>query len=77
MKYTFYFLLIQAKGGTGPKQLQGKSAVRPPQAANQNQSTKKRKKGKNKRAWRDNMKVKMMKDQQKTQTSESGKDGKP
>lgn len=67
----------QAKGGTGPKQLQGKSAVRPPQAANQNQSTKKRKKGKNKRAWRDNMKVKMMKDQQKTQTSESGKDGKP
>ncbi|XP_058623784.1 little elongation complex subunit 2 isoform X2 [Onychostoma macrolepis] len=67
----------QAKGGTGPKQLQGKSAVRPQQAANQNQSTKKRKKGKNKRAWRDNMKVKMMKDQQKTQTSEGGKDGKP
>ncbi|XP_016145788.1 little elongation complex subunit 2-like [Sinocyclocheilus grahami] len=67
----------QAKGGTGPKQLQGKSAVRPPQAANQNQSTKKRKKGTNKRARRDNMRVKMMKDQQKTQTSEGGKDEKP
>uniref|UniRef100_A0A673IMS5 Little elongation complex subunit 2-like n=1 Tax=Sinocyclocheilus rhinocerous TaxID=307959 RepID=A0A673IMS5_9TELE len=67
----------QAKGGTGPKQLQGKSTVRPPQAANQNQSTKKRKKGTNKRARRDNMRVKMMKDQQKTQTSEGGKDGKP
>ncbi|XP_042608822.1 little elongation complex subunit 2-like isoform X1 [Cyprinus carpio] len=67
----------QAKGGTGPKQLQGKCAVRPPQPASQNQSTKKRKKGKNKKAWRDNMRVKMMKDQQKTQTSEGGIDGKP
>ncbi|XP_026118475.1 little elongation complex subunit 2-like isoform X1 [Carassius auratus] len=67
----------QAKGETGPKQLQGKCAVRPPQATNQNQSTKKRKKGKKKRAWRDNMRVKIMKDQQKTQTSERGKDGKP
>ncbi|XP_059392457.1 little elongation complex subunit 2-like isoform X2 [Carassius carassius] len=67
----------QAKGETGPKQLQGKCAVRPTQATNQNQSTKKRKKGKKKRAWRDNMRVKIMKDQQKTQTGERGKDGKP
>lgn len=51
--------------------------MRPPQAANQNMSTKKRKKGKKKRGWRDNMKVKMMKDQQKNKTSEGGKDGKP
>ncbi|KTG27565.1 hypothetical protein cypCar_00022057 [Cyprinus carpio] len=71
----------QPKGGTGPKQRQGKNAVRPPQAANQKQSTKKKRKkdtrNKHKQAWMDNMRVKLMKDMQKTQTSEGGKDGKP
>uniref|UniRef100_A0A671NJY8 Little elongation complex subunit 2-like n=1 Tax=Sinocyclocheilus anshuiensis TaxID=1608454 RepID=A0A671NJY8_9TELE len=71
----------QPKAGTGPKQRQGKNAVRPPQAANQNQSTKKKRKkdtrNKHKQAWVDNMRVKLMKDMQKSQTSEGGTDGKP
>ncbi|XP_043084767.1 little elongation complex subunit 2 isoform X2 [Puntigrus tetrazona] len=60
----------QAKSGTGPKQRQGKNAVTPPRATNQNQSTKKQKKAKKKKAWRDNVRAKMMNDQQQTQTSE-------
>ncbi|KAI2648253.1 Nuclear receptor ROR-alpha A [Labeo rohita] len=58
----------------GPKQRQGKNAARQPQAANQNQPTKKKhKKGtnkKNKQVWMDNMRVKLIKDLQKNQTSE-------
>lgn len=70
---------MQAKHG--PKQRQGKNAARQPQAANQNQPTKKKhKKGtnkKNKQVWMDNMRVKLIKDLQKNQTSEGGKDEKP
>ncbi|XP_026094984.1 little elongation complex subunit 2-like isoform X1 [Carassius auratus] len=69
----------QPKSGKGPKQRQGKNALRPPQAANQ--STKKKRKkdtrNKHKQAWMDNMRVKLMKDMQKSLTSEDGKNGKP
>lgn len=69
----------QAKVGTGPKQRQRKNAVRPQQAAsstktaNLNQSPKKNKKGTRKaQGWKDNVRVKLMKDLQKSQTSEDG-----
>ncbi|XP_067291791.1 little elongation complex subunit 2 [Pseudorasbora parva] len=64
----------QAKVGTGPKQRHRKNAVRPPKAANLNQSPKKNKKGTRKaQGWKDNMRVKLMKDLQESQTSEDGK----
>lgn len=76
-----FLLFIQAKVGTGPKQRQGKNAVRPPQPAsstktgNLNQSPKKKnKKGIRKaQGWKDNMRVMLMKDLQKSQSSEDGK----
>ncbi|KAK9952496.1 hypothetical protein ABG768_018335 [Culter alburnus] len=72
---------IPAKVGTGPKQQQRKNAVRPPRAtsttkpANPNQSPKKKnKKGARKtQGWVDNMRVKLMEDLQKSQTSEGEK----
>lgn len=76
-----FLLFIQAKVGTGPKQQQRKNAVRPPRAtsttkpANPNQSPKKKnKKGARKtQGWVDNIRVKLMKDLQKSQTSDGEK----
>lgn len=76
-----FLLFIQAKVGTGPKQQHRKNAVRPPRApsttkpANPNQSPKKKnKKGACKtQGWVDNVRVKLMKDLQKSQTCEGEK----